>query len=198
MAVFTSMTKLEALNEILINSGLLPVNSESAGSPDADKASILLESASRQIQSEGWDYNTDRNLKLVPDATAGHIIVPLDTMGLDTVGTSAYIGITLRDNQVRKTDRYTGEDPTVFTSPLYVDLIHYLDFERIPQSARYYITIKAARRFADSYLTSGTVHGYTAQEEMEALHAMNEAEGAEGKYNMLTTMPYTRRRSLDG
>jgi len=197
MAVLTSMTYLEAISEILTNVGLLPVNGISSN-PDVDKAVRMLAMSSRQIQSEGWNFNTDRSLRISPDASAGNIILPLDTMAVDTVGQSAYINVTMRDNILLKTDNYDNTDPEVFSAAVYVDLIRYLEFERIPQPARYYITIKAARRFADSYLSSGTMHGFTLQEEQMARSALEEMEGADGKYNMLKTAPYIRRRVVNG
>jgi hypothetical protein len=196
MPVYTSTTYLEAINEILVNAGQRVINSLTS-TPAVDKAVAILDSTNRQVQSKGWDFNTDTQLELQPDAS-NNIIVPQDTMTVDTVGTSKHIGVTLRDNVLRKTNRYDGADPEVFTTPVFVDLVHYLDFITIPQVARYYITIKAARRFADSYLASGTVHNFTAQEEAEALMDLKEAEGAEGDYNMLNSVSYIRRRTSNG
>jgi hypothetical protein len=194
---YSAMTYLEAINEILINAGLTPVNGL-ISVPEVDKAQLLLNSTSRQIQSLGWNFNTDTNRKLSPDHSAGNIIVPQDTMSIDTVGPSHNIKVTLRGNILRKVDWYDESDPTVFSEPVYVDIVHYLNFEDIPQSARYYITIKAARRFADSYLSSSVIHGFSAQEEQQALIAAYEEDGTNADYNMLTNLGYTQWRSLDG
>lgn len=196
MPIYTAMSRLDAVNEILINSGKLPVNSL-ISIPAVDQAVAMLDSTNRQVQSRGWNFNTDTNRKLTPDI-AGNVIVPQDTMHIDTVAGSAYIGVTLRDNILRKTDYYEGTDPEVFTAPVWVEIIHYLDFEVIPQVARYYITIKAARRYADAATTSAVVHSFTKQEEMEALIALEEAEGSAGDYNLLTNMNYTQRRTAYG
>lgn len=197
MPVYTAMSRLEAVNEILTNAGLLPVNSITSV-PDVDKAVQILDNTSRQVQTEGWNFNTDRYIKISPDATAGNIILPLDCMHVDTVGPSRYIEVTQRDGVLRKTNRYDGEDPEVFTGDVYLDIVHYLDFEVIPQVARYYITVRAARRFADSYSTSNTVHRYTIEEEMFAKSALEENDLSQADHNFLENNPYTRRRSLDG
>lgn len=194
---FSAMLYLDAINEMLLNAGQLPVNSL-VSIPSVDKAKAYLDSVNRSVQSMGWNFNTDRNRKLTPDASAGNIILPQDTLKCDTVGSSAYIGVTIRDNILRKTDYYDGEDPEVFTAPVYVDLVHFLDFETIPQAARYYITIKAARRYADASLASGTVHQFTALEEQQAMVGLEEAEGANGDYNMLNNMQYINRRTAYG
>jgi len=196
MPVYTAMSYLDAINEILLNAGQLPVNSL-VNQPSVDKARALLDSTSRQVQSQGWNFNTDKSISLPPDAS-GNIIVPQDTMTIDTVGADANTGVTLRGNVLRKTNRYDGTDPEFFSASVFVDLVHYLEFEVIPQSGRYYITIKAARRFADSFLASGTVHNFTSQEENMALQDLEEAEGAEGDFNMLTTINYIRRRTVSG
>lgn len=196
MPVYTAMSYLDAINEILLNAGQLPVNSL-VSVPSVDKATAILNSTSRQVQSQGWNFNTDKSLSLPPDAS-GNIIVPQDTMTVDTVGSDLNTGVTLRGNILRKTNRYDGTDPEFFSAAVFVDLVHYFDFEVIPQVARYYITIKAARRFADSFLASGTIHNFTAQEESTALQDLEEAEGAEGDFNMLTNVSYIRRRTVSG
>jgi len=196
MAVYASTTTLEAVNEILLNAGLLPVNSLSSATPDVEKAKAILTSSSRQVQSQGWSFNTDRNFKISPDATADHIIIPLNAMSVDTVGESAALEVTQRDGILRKTNRIDGEDPRVFDSAVYLDIVYYLPFEEIPQAARWYITVKAARRFVDSYSASGTVHGFTREEEMYAHADLMEDEGSVGDYNMLDTMSYVNRRSI--
>jgi len=190
------MSYLDAINEILLNAGQLPVNSL-VSVPSVDKATAILNSTSRQVQSQGWNFNTDKSLSLPPDAS-GNIIVPQDTMTVDTVGSDLNTGVTLRGNILRKTNRYDGTDPEFFSAAVFVDLVHYFDFEVIPQVARYYITIKAARRFADSFLASGTIHNFTAQEESTALQDLEEAEGAEGDFNMLTNVSFIRRRTVSG
>ena len=193
---YVAITFLEAINEILLNAGQQVVNS-SVSSPAVDTATALLESTSRQVQSLGWNFNTDNSRSLTPDAN-NNIIVPQDTMSVDTVGSDAHTGVTLRGNVLRRTNYYDGEDPEYFSAPVFVDLVHYFDFETIPQVARYYIQIKAARRYADSYLASATVHGFTKQEEMEALQALQEDEGANGDYNMLSNLRYINRRTVSG
>jgi len=193
---YAAMTELEAINEILMNCGLSPVNSLSLVTPEVEKAKKILTTTSRAVQTMGWSFNTDRNLKITPDATNSQIIVPLNALTIDTVGESAGIEVTQRGGILRKTNRYEGTDPRVFDSAVYVDIVYYLPFEEIPQSGRWYITIRAARRFADSFSASGTVHGFTREEEMYALADLREQEGAEGDYTMLDTMSYIRRRTL--
>ncbi len=57
-----NMTKLEAVNDILLSIGEKPVNGLTSGLPDAALAEAVLDKISRQVQLEGWNSNTRRGI----------------------------------------------------------------------------------------------------------------------------------------
>mgnify|MGYP001400660828 CR=1 FL=1 len=58
----TATTKLEAVNLMLSTIGEAPVNSLTSGLVDAELAETILASVSKAVQSEGWNFNTEKNL----------------------------------------------------------------------------------------------------------------------------------------
>ena len=57
--VLTLTTELEAINKVLQMSGEAPVSSTVGQVGIAKQAQDALNSASREVQSEGWSFNTD-------------------------------------------------------------------------------------------------------------------------------------------
>jgi len=68
---------------------------------------------------------------------------------------------------------------------LYVDAKFTMDFEQMPEEARKYITIRAARQFADRAVQSAEIEGYTHNDELFALRELKRAHGQEDDYNVL-------------
>ena len=82
MALATT-TKLEAINSMLTAIGESPVNTiTQATTTDVSIALSTLENVSREIQSQGWFFNTD--LKLIKSGFCGAGIDSLFTVGKAT------------------------------------------------------------------------------------------------------------------
>ena len=62
-------TKLEAINTMLSNVGEAPVNSLTGSlTNDVQLAQNILDEISREVQSAGWHFNTDKEVPLAPDS----------------------------------------------------------------------------------------------------------------------------------
>src|SRR5690242_3440640 len=73
----TQLTELQAVNMILGNIGLAPVNSlTDAPSADVVAAQRALDDAQRAILVEGWEFNTEKDYPLSP--SGGNISIPAD------------------------------------------------------------------------------------------------------------------------
>lgn len=68
---------------------------------------------------------------------------------------------------------------------LYLDTVSLFDFADLPESARRYITITAARRFIQSVLGDAQLAGYQRQDEMIALRALMRDQGDKDDTSML-------------
>jgi hypothetical protein len=72
----------------------------------------------------------------------------------------------------------------VFAESLTVIQVHLFDFDELPEVAKRYITIRAARIFQDRMVGSTTLHGFNAQDEVMALAKMTEYENEVGDYTI--------------
>jgi len=173
-------TKLEAVNTMLTAIGESPVNTiTQATTTDVSIAISTLDNVSREIQSQGWFFNTDLKYKLTPN-TNNQIELPVNALRLNTVDLSKIYNLVERNRKLydRKNNTYTvNYDVTV-------DIIFYLGFIEIPEVARRYITLRAARIFQDRMLGSNQLHKFHQQDEYTALMDLKEAEGDIGNHNI--------------
>ena len=86
----TLTTQLEACNVMLGYIGEAPVNSISNTSElpvSAANAVTILEETSREVQSEGWHFNTETEISLIGSAGDGKITLDEDVLQVDHDGT---------------------------------------------------------------------------------------------------------------
>lgn len=174
-------TKLEAINELLEAIGEAPVNTtENTGLVEADLASSRIDKISRQVQKRGWHWNTLTNYELVPDVN-NNINLPSSTVEVDPTGSSAS-----KDYVQRGTRLYDRENNTfTITDPVRVDITLLLDFDDLPENARDYITMRAARKFQQRLFGSTELYQFDAEDEQRAWFELLDAESDSADYNML-------------
>lgn len=188
----TAMTELDAVNKMLRACGEQPVNSlEATGVLEAEMARDCLQDASRDVQNEGWHFNTEQRVSLSPDRD-GYIVLPANCLRVDTAGYDAGINVVQRGERLYDVVNHTF----VFKTKLTVDMISFLDWQDLPQSARNYIAIVAARRFIAACPGSPTLEAFTQADLLMARVALMDAEADTGDYNILTDS-YPNRRAYD-
>lgn len=174
-------TELEAVNLMLSTIGEAPVNDLSdSGLGDVSAASTRLHSVSRKVQTEGWHFNTEIDYPLSPTID-GYLLVPANTLRVDTTKEYGDKDVTLRGSRLYDRKEHTY----VFTDTLKVELVVFLAFTDLPEAARNYIAIKAAREFQTSVLGSEQLESFTQDDEMEARALMLDAELETADHNML-------------
>jgi hypothetical protein len=176
------LSELEAVNIILQAADEAPVGSlELSGLFPLDRAKAALSEASRVIQSLGWKFNTEEDYPVTRDGT-GQINLPPNMVRLDVDDSflSSVVpvqrGTRLYDS---KAHSYT------FTQDLTGTAVFLLAWDELPQAARHYITIRAARILQGRSSISESTYRYSADDETAALLALNEHEAQEGDHNML-------------
>jgi hypothetical protein len=184
----TTTTTLEAVNQMLFAIGEAPVNRvEDNGLVDAAVALRTLVNVSREVQKDGWHWNTETNFSIAPD-TDGNIKLPANTLKVDTTGTDADIDVAWRGTRLYDRVNHTY----AFSRPLFVDLVVMLDFEELPEAARNYIVLRAARRFQQNSVGSVELSGFQQQDEMRALVALQNHEAETADYRMLDNWAVAR------
>ena len=175
MTTATRTTELEAVNTILSTIGEAPINSLTGTLPvDATTAKNVLSEINREVQSAGWHYNSHYKVDLSRD-TDSKIPIGTDVLRveLNTRYSKASYDVVQRDsflyNLAKNSETFDQdfEDNTI---------VYLLDFTKLPEQARRYITIRSARVFHDRTLGSGTLHKFSAEDEARALSVMKQAE----------------------
>ena len=175
-------TELEAINTMLSTIGEAPVNTvEDNGIVDAVIARQILRSTSREVQARGWHFNTERGFLLTPDSE-GFITLPPTVLRVDTVEESQDIDVVLRGNRLYDRRNHTFK----FNKPIRVDAVILLPFDELPEVAREYITIRAARIFQERVVGSDSLSSFSKNDELRALVALQEMEADTADYNILT------------
>jgi hypothetical protein len=164
---------LDAVNTIIGVIGEAPLNTldNKALTSDATVASRLLDEVSKQVQTLGWSFNTDYDFTFARDVN-NNIFVPDNVLRVKfDPSCSPDLVLIGRQMYDRKGKTY------VFTKDVKVQKVVWLrDWDDIPESGRSYITIRAARIFADRQGGGQEVHGYTAMQEVEAKRTFEQDE----------------------
>lgn len=180
----SSMTELEAVNVLLTTIGEAPVNTLSGNQvTDVTIAKQVLNEVSREVQSQGWHFNTEPKVKLSPNIS-NEILIPADTSRID----SNEYNVVIREGKLFDLD----ERSFSFDNAIEVDIVFYRDFEVLPDTAKKYITTRASRIYSDRMINSETIHRMIAKDEQAALIDLKEFEGDTGDYNMMDSYSVAR------
>lgn len=191
----TTFTELDAINIMLGTIGESPINSLDAatGVVDAVTARSILNEVSIQVQEEGWHFNTDYEFLLTPTNDTKEIFVPANAIEVDT---SKYDRIGL-DVAIRGNRLYDRKNKTYqFDYAIKCDITFLMEFNEMPQSARHYVTIRAARVFQQRVVGSELLARYSEADEARALRSLRRYEARTADYNILTGS-YSVMRVLD-
>ena len=182
MTTITDMERLEAVNIMIGTIGLSPINSlEGSLTADIATAISVLDETTRDVLAEGWHFNTEYDVPLAPNGS-NEIPWP-DTYASIDLETKNNVGdadIIKRNGKIydKKNRTYT------WTNTLKVTVIEYIAWADLPQAARAYIAIKAARKFADRVVGSTEIDAFTQDDELFARSLMTDNEAAQADYSI--------------
>ncbi len=182
LSSLTPLTELEAINVILATSTQAPISTlEDNQITDASLAANTLRATLVEVQTQGLTFNNETNYEISPDQN-GYIILPRNTLKVDTDGADADINVVQRGTKLYNKDDHTF----VWTKAVSLDITFGFTFEELPPYVANYCVIRAARKYQDQYFGDGQIHSYTEQDEAIARAAMIEAEIDTADPNMLT------------
>ena len=189
-------TKLEAVNIVLDCMGENPVNTLEAGSGKPRQAVLAerqLDNTSREIQTRGWHFNTEKKYDLVRDAN-DKITLASNVLKIDTeVNKYTDIDVVQRGNTLYDKKNHTD----TFTQDLEVEIVFYLEWTQLPEAFRNWIAIRAGRKMNARYLGDGEGEVFTLRDEMEAKRLAKAAEGKNSDRTIFDNVDFqtTLRRS---
>ena len=137
--------ELPAVNEILASVGQAPVTTLDQTNPDVAIAYDTLLNVSREVQAEGWTFNTEEYYPMTPDAN-GEIVIANNILQIDLHDE--------KDNSY-ETVRRSGKlyekvnhtyDWTTLTGwdTVRSDIVWFFDWVDLPRPIQDYIVAKAA------------------------------------------------------
>lgn len=182
----TATTELEAVNIMLAAIGESPVNTLTGTLPvDVKLAQTTLEEVNKEVQTEGWSFNTEINVELTRDGS-NHIALASNVLIVDPNihdhpdVDAIQIGLKLYD---RKEHTYEFDDDLKCT------VVYFRTFDEIPEPAKRYINIKAARIFVDRLVSDEGLRTYTQQDEIRARSILMETDLSNADHNILRGDP---------
>jgi hypothetical protein len=172
----TKTSELEAVNIMLATIGEAPVNTLT-GSVTADVgiAQNILTEVSKDVQTSGWNFNTDYDFEMSPSSVDKKIAVSGDIVRLDMEEKNVknHMDIIVREGFVYDKYNQTFE----FDEAIKLTIVRLYDFDQLPQPARTYIVKRAARIFNDRMIGSGKHHDFALMDERQALFALRDFDG---------------------
>ena len=195
MAVAAS-TKLESVNIMLSAIGESPINtlSETTGTTfdntvlpvDAQMALDVLQEQNRAVQSEGWSFNTEIDVTLLRSNVTKEVILPTDVLRVDP-NIHQHPSVDAIQRGLKMYDRLNNTFS--FDNDVVCTIVYFREFNEIPEPARYYITVKAARVFVDRLVSDGGLRGFTQQDEARARAVLMETDLSNADHNLLRGDP---------
>ena len=186
-------TELDAVNSILMSVGETPVNTLTVQSPEVAIAQKTLRQVCREIQAEGWSYNTENQYPIDLDIN-NQCIIPNNVLQLDLnifEHGKDYDVVRRSDNGVMKV--YDKKNHT-FTfencSKLYFDIVWMLDFEDLPQAFKDYVTTRASRIASNRMVNSQPSAKLLETDEAAARALAVEYEMKQSDHNIFNDFQY--------
>ena len=186
-------TELDAVNSILMSVGETPVNTLTVQSPEVAIAQKTLRQICREIQAEGWSYNTENEYPIDTD-TNNQVIVPNNVLQMDLnifQHGKDYDVVIRSDNGVKKVYDKKGHS-FVFENcdKLYFDMIWMIDFEDLPQAFKDYITVRASRIASNRMVNNPQSSKLIEQDEAGARALALEYETKQADHNIFNDYQY--------
>jgi len=162
-------------------------------SPEVAIAQKTLRQVCREIQAEGWSYNTENEYPIDTD-TNNQVIVPNNVLQMDLnifQHGKDYDVVIRSDNGVKKVYDKKGHS-FVFENcdKLYFDMIWMIDFEDLPQAFKDYITVRASR-IASNRMVNNPQSARLLESDEAGLRALAlEYETKQGDHNIFNDYQY--------
>jgi hypothetical protein len=175
-------TELDAVNQILSSVGQAPVTTLDLKNPEVAIVLNTLREINRQVQSEGWAFNTERDYEMTPDSVTNEVLYPYNVLQMDAnvEHHKNDYDLVRRNGKVYDRLHHTYE----FTENLHVDLTWYFDFTDVPPAVQGYIVARTARMCATKMIGDKEINQLLAEQEINTRAAALEYECNQGDYSM--------------
>ena len=177
--------ELPAVNEILASVGQAPVTTLDQTNPDVAIAYDTLLNVSREVQAEGWTFNTEEFYPMTPDAN-GEIPIANNILQIDLHAEkdNKYESVR-RDGKLYEKINHTY-DWTTLTGweKVACDIVWLFDWVDLPRPFQDYITARAAAIVSTRIVGDPGQYQVLAQKEMYNRAQAVEYECNQGDYTI--------------
>ena len=166
-------TELSAVNSILGSIGQAPVTTLNYENPEVSFIYNILNEVNKDVQNEGWHFNTEYHISTEPDAN-GYITIPNNALRYDINDglKDRSKDVVMRNGRLYDLVNHTD----VFTQTLYLDLVTLYAFEDLPNPFQRYITYRAAVRAATQLVSNAQLAQLLKEDEFKSRAACLEYE----------------------
>lgn len=185
---FQPITELDAVNMLLLSIGQSPVNTLVVDHvKDVSFARLTMHNTSREVQSRGWWFNQEEEFPITADGS-GYIQVAPNVLNIDFC--DKYRKLVQRGSRMYDMDNHTFAFPA---GTYKFDLSVFLPWTDVPQVARNYIAVRAARIFQSQAVGSEILFRYDSQLEAEVYAEFHRAHLRNTDSNILASGASTNR-----
>lgn len=174
----TPTTELQAVNSLLRSIQESPVSILDDSFVDAQSALDLIREVSRDLQGDGWSFNTETSYT-IPLNSDGRAVIPPTAVNVRFPENSNY---TQRGQYVYDTVAHSY----VLTDAPSASVVFCLPFEELPEQARRFVVISAKRRFQQEVGGDLNVVQVDSREEARSWAEFLNSEAEWSKLNVLT------------
>ena len=166
-------TELSAVNSILGAIGQSPVTTLNYENPEIGFIYNILNEVNKDVQNEGWHFNTEYHIATLPDADK-YITIPNNALRYDIHDgfKDRSKDVVMRNGRLYDLVNHTDE----FNETLYLDLVTLYAFEDLPNPFQRYITYRAAVRAATQLVSNPQLAQLLKEDEFKARAACLEYE----------------------
>ena len=176
-------TELSAVNSILGSIGQAPLTTLNYNNPETAFVYNLLVEANKDIQNEGWHFNTEEHILVTPDSATKFIDVPTNYLRYDLHNKHVDKSRDLVRRNGRLYDLVNHTDQ--FEEDLYLDVVTLYQFTDVPPVFQRYIISKAATRAATQLLSNRDLTGLLKVQEDMARANVIEYECQQGDHSFM-------------
>ena len=173
-------TELSAVNSILGSIGQSPITTLNYENPEISFIYNILAEVNRDVQNEGWHFNTEYHVAIEPDSN-GYITIPNNALRYDIHDgrQDKTKDVVQRNGRIYDLVNHTD----IFTDTLYLDLVTLYAFEDLPNAFQRYITYRAAVRAATQLVSNAQLTQLLKEDEAKARAVCTEYECNQGDHS---------------
>ena len=173
-------TELDAVNQILSSVGQAPVTTLDLQNPEVSIVVNTLREQSKQVQLEGWAFNTEYDYTLARN-TSNEIPFPQNALAVDANRHQHqdHYNLVKRNNKLYC--RY--EHTYIFDEDIHADITWFFDFQELPAAIQEYVTAKAARMCATKMVGDAQLNQLLQEQEATTRAAAIEDDCKQGDYS---------------